>query len=147
MPAGTAVGDATVVAGSDPPSKLTRKELAIRARQQKLEAIVAEYRQLVAQEEEDDLQSTSTTAASSVAAPGSYSQCNTPVVWRRSPAATRRRRAAKTTAAPHSTCKARMHGLTLRVAYLEQEVARQKGLLKDLRRELHDHLATGGHHR
>ncbi|XP_078537899.1 uncharacterized protein LOC144823333 isoform X2 [Lissotriton helveticus] len=123
VPAGTGAGDASVVAGSDTPSKLSRKELAIRARQRKLEAIVTEYRRLVAQEEEDD-QST-TTAASSSTAPGSYSQRNPPAVQHRGPAATRRRRAVKTTAAPHSTCKARVHHLTLRVAYLEQEVERQ----------------------
>ncbi|XP_078541775.1 uncharacterized protein LOC144827271 [Lissotriton helveticus] len=142
VPAGTAaVGVASEVVGSDNPFKLSRKEFAIRARQRKLEAIVAESRRLVAQEEEDD-QST-TTAASSSTTPGSYSQRNPPAVWHHGSAVTRRRRAAKTTAAPHSTCKARVHRLTLRVAYLEQEVERQKVLLKALRRELRDHLATG----
>ncbi|XP_078539309.1 uncharacterized protein LOC144824092 isoform X2 [Lissotriton helveticus] len=146
QPAGTAVGDAAGVAGSDAPSKLTRKELARRARQRKLEAIVAEYRRLVA-EEEEDTQSTTTstaTAASSSALPGSASQHRPPAVRSRGTAATRHRKQPKNQLPPHSRCKARIHRLTLRVSNLEQEMKRMKSLLKkNLRREQRAHLAKG----
>lgn len=145
------VGAGPTSRGSTPntPSKPTRRELAARARQRKWEAIVAEYRRLVAQEEEESASATLPTPASSSAPPGSAaaSQRNKPPgVRRRGLAAIRHRQAAPTTAAPHRACRRKFYRLSLRMAHLERQNKNLEDRLKDLRRQLSDHLATG-HHR
>ncbi|XP_078503323.1 uncharacterized protein LOC144762046 [Lissotriton helveticus] len=95
-PGGAAVRDGSAAADGDAPQKLSRKEMAVRARARKLEAICAEYRRLWAREQEEE----PATTASSSSAPGATSH-QPPVVRHCGPPASPRRRGAATkTAAP-----------------------------------------------
>ncbi|XP_078503512.1 uncharacterized protein LOC144762242 [Lissotriton helveticus] len=93
----TAAGDVT------PSKKPTRKELAVRARQRKLQAIVEAYRRLVDQAEEEEEEAAAAAAASSNApAPKPAG------LHRRGQAATRRRVVTSSAAPPQQhACKCR----------------------------------------
>ncbi|XP_078533287.1 uncharacterized protein LOC144819187 [Lissotriton helveticus] len=81
-PAVAPVGEETSAVGGDTPSqKPSRKELVVRARQRKLQAIVEDYRRLVTQAEEEGEEAAAAPAASSNA-PGP-SQAPPPEIQRR----------------------------------------------------------------
>ncbi|XP_078518457.1 uncharacterized protein LOC144783262 [Lissotriton helveticus] len=103
-PTPAAVGGEPTAAGDVTPSKKpTRKELAVRARQRKLQAIVEAYRQLVDQAEEEEEEAAAAAAASSNA------PAPKPAGLRRRGQAAARRRVVTSSAAPpqQHACKCR----------------------------------------
>ncbi|XP_078506978.1 uncharacterized protein LOC144767407 [Lissotriton helveticus] len=145
LPAGTggteaptpaAVGGEPTAAGDVTPSqKPTRKELAVRARQRKLQAIVEAYRRLVDQAEEEEEEAAAAAAASSNA-PGPK-----PAGLRRRGQAAARRRIVTSSAAPPQqqqqphACKCRCRAfkakILRRVAKLEEERKKQEDGLEE----------------
>ncbi|XP_078535003.1 uncharacterized protein LOC144821643 [Lissotriton helveticus] len=95
-PAPAAVGEDPTAVGDVTPSKPTRKELAVRARQRKLQAIVEAYRRLVAQAEEEEEAAAAAAASSNAPAPKPAG------VRRRGQAAARRRIFSSSAAPPHN---------------------------------------------
>ncbi|XP_078538299.1 uncharacterized protein LOC144823562 [Lissotriton helveticus] len=118
-PAPAAVGEEPTAVGDVTPSKRTRKELAVRARQRKLQAIVEAYRRLVAQAEEEEEAAAAAAASSNAPAPKPAG------VRRRGQAAARHRIFTSSAPPPQHACQCRcreFHQKILRrVARLEEE--------------------------
>ncbi|XP_078540681.1 uncharacterized protein LOC144826162 [Lissotriton helveticus] len=122
----TAAGDVT------PSQKPTRKELAVRARQRKLQAIVEAYRRLVDQAEEEEEEAAAAAAASSNA-PGPK-----PAGLRRRGQAAARRRVVTSSAAPpqqqQHACKCRCRDFQAKI------LRRVASKLEEERKKLEDGL-------
>ncbi|XP_078533643.1 uncharacterized protein LOC144819756 [Lissotriton helveticus] len=128
-PEPAAVGEDPTAVGDVTPSKPTRKELAVRARQRKLQAIVEAYRRLVAQAEEEEEAAAAAAASSNAPAPKPAGVC------RRGQAAARRRIFSSSAAPPQHACQCRCRDfqkkILLRVARLEDEMEERVKLIVD----------------
>ncbi|XP_078504291.1 uncharacterized protein LOC144762880 [Lissotriton helveticus] len=128
-PEPAAVGEDPTAVGDVTPSKPTRKELAVRARQRKLQAIVEAYRRLVAQAEEEEEAAAAAAASSNAPAPKPAG------VRRRGQAAARRRIFSSSAAPPQHACQCRCRDfqkkILLRVARLEDEMEERVKLIVD----------------
>ncbi|XP_078542300.1 uncharacterized protein LOC144828037 [Lissotriton helveticus] len=132
-PTPAAVGGEPTAAGDVTPSqKPTRKELAVRARQRKLQAIVEAYRRLVDQAEEEEEEAAAAAAASSNA-PGPK-----PAGLRRRGQAAARRRVVTSSAAPpqqqQHACKCRCRDFQAKI------LRRVASKLEEERKKLEDGL-------
>ncbi|XP_078509553.1 uncharacterized protein LOC144769371 [Lissotriton helveticus] len=132
-PTPAAVGGEPTAAGDVTPSqKPTRKELAVRARQRKLQAIVEAYRRLVDQAEEEEEEAAAAAAASSNA-PGPK-----PAGLRRRGQAATRRRVVTSSAAPpqqqQHACKCRCRDFQAKI------LRRVASKLEEERKKLEDGL-------
>ncbi|XP_078505636.1 uncharacterized protein LOC144763678 [Lissotriton helveticus] len=130
-PTPAAVGGEPTAAGDVTPSqKPTRKELAVRARQRKLQAIVEAYRRLVDQAEEEEEEAAAAAAASSNA-PGPK-----PAGLRRRGQAAARRRVVTSSAAPpqqqQHACKCRCRDFQAKI------LRRVASKLEEERKKLED---------
>ncbi|XP_078535472.1 uncharacterized protein LOC144822168 [Lissotriton helveticus] len=128
-PTPAAVGGEPTAAGDVTPSKKqTRKELAVQARQRKLQAIVEAYRRLVDQAEEEEEEAAAAAAASSNA------PAHKPAGLRRRGQAAARRRIVTSSAAPpqQHACKCRCR------EFQEKILRRVASKLEEERKKLED---------
>ncbi|XP_078509226.1 uncharacterized protein LOC144769100 [Lissotriton helveticus] len=131
-PTPAAVGGEPTAAGDVTPSqKPTRKELAVRARQRKLQAIVEAYRRLVDQAEEEEEEAAAAAAASSNA-PGPK-----PAGLRRRGQAAARRRIVTSSAAPPQQ---QQHACKCRCRDFKAKILRRVAKLEEERKKLEDGL-------
>ncbi|XP_078518808.1 uncharacterized protein LOC144783953 [Lissotriton helveticus] len=134
-PTPAAVGGEPTAAGDVTPSqKPTRKELAVRARQRKLQAIVEAYRRLVDQAEEEEEEEAAAAAAASSNAPGPK-----PAGLRRRGQAAARRRIVTSSAAPPQQ-QQQQHACKCRCRDFKAKILRRVAKLEEERKKLEDGL-------